>query len=157
MYTPHVLRYAGCCPEVKQTIKLSTEVTYVKTHPCYLFLHHFKIDRFISGIYLFAVYLKILSASGTTGHRKAEWLEDSSLMRCWKVQSWINLKYCAVICMAGLINTRINLNQCMYINHGYSHTTARPIGIYQMRCTAYKVAPDDGPIQSETCGASNGK
>ena len=30
-------------------------------------------------------------------------------------------------------------------------------GIYQMRCTAYKVAPDDGQIQSETCRASNGK
>ena len=30
-------------------------------------------------------------------------------------------------------------------------------GIYQMRCTAYKVAPDDGLIQSETCRASNGK
>ena len=30
-------------------------------------------------------------------------------------------------------------------------------GIYQMRCTAYKVAPADGLIQSETCRASNGK
>ena len=30
-------------------------------------------------------------------------------------------------------------------------------GIYQMRCTAYKVAPDDERIQSETCRASNGK
>ena len=30
-------------------------------------------------------------------------------------------------------------------------------GIYQMRCTAYKVAPDDGLIQSETCRASNRK
>ena len=30
-------------------------------------------------------------------------------------------------------------------------------GIYQVRCTAYKVAPDDGLIQSETCRASNGK
>ena len=29
--------------------------------------------------------------------------------------------------------------------------------IYQMRCTAYKVAPDDGLIQSETCRASNRK
>ena len=26
-----------------------------------------------------------------------------------------------------------------------------------MRCTAYKVAPDDGLIQSETCRASNEK
>ena len=26
-----------------------------------------------------------------------------------------------------------------------------------MRCTAYKVAPDDGRIQSETCRVSNGK
>ena len=44
----------------------------------------------------------------------------------------------------------------------YSHTTARRMvpaytGIYQMRCTAYKVAPDDGLIQSETCRASNRK
>ena len=30
-------------------------------------------------------------------------------------------------------------------------------GMYQMRCTAYKVAPDNGLIQSETCRASNGK
>ena len=29
--------------------------------------------------------------------------------------------------------------------------------IYQMRCTAYKVAPEDGPIQSETCRAFNEK
>ena len=40
---------------------------------------------------------------------------------------------------------------------GYSHTTARSFGVYQMRCTAYKVAPDDGLIQSEICRASNGK
>ena len=32
-----------------------------------------------------------------------------------------------------------------------------PFGIYQRRCTAYKVAPDDGLIQSETCRASNRK
>ena len=48
------------------------------------------------------------------------------------------------------------------IRRVYSHTTARRMvpaytGIYQMRCTAYKVAPDDGLIQSETCRASNGK
>ena len=30
-------------------------------------------------------------------------------------------------------------------------------GVYQMRCTAYKVAPDDGLTESETCRASNGK
>ena len=30
-------------------------------------------------------------------------------------------------------------------------------GIYQIRCTAYKVAPDDGLIQSETCRASHRK
>ena len=29
--------------------------------------------------------------------------------------------------------------------------------IYQMRRTAYKVAPDDGLTESETCRASNGK
>ena len=45
---------------------------------------------------------------------------------------------------------------------GYSHKTATRMvlaytGIYQMRCTAYKVAPDDGLIQSETCRSSNGK
>ena len=40
---------------------------------------------------------------------------------------------------------------------GYNHTIARRTGMYQMRCTAYKVAPDDGLIQSETCRASNGK
>ena len=39
----------------------------------------------------------------------------------------------------------------------YSHTTDRRTGIYQMRCTAYKVAPEDGLIYSETCRASNGK
>ena len=33
-----------------------------------------------------------------------------------------------------------------------SHTYGT--AIYQMRCTAYKVAPDDGLIQSETCRAS---
>ena len=43
----------------------------------------------------------------------------------------------------------------------YSHTTATRrvpayTGIYQMRCTYYKVAPD-GLIQSETCRASKGK
>ena len=45
---------------------------------------------------------------------------------------------------------------------GYSHTTYRRMvpaytGIYQTRCTAYKVAPDDGLIQSETRRASNRK
>ena len=47
---------------------------------------------------------------------------------------------------------------------GYSHTKTRQphnvsayTGIYQMRCTAYKVAPDDGLVQSKTCRASNGK
>ena len=39
----------------------------------------------------------------------------------------------------------------------YSRTTVRRIGIYQIRCTAYKVAPDDGLIQSETCRESNEK
>ena len=35
---------------------------------------------------------------------------------------------------------------CRYVwlLSGYSHTTARHIGIYKMRCTAYKVAFDDG-------------
>ena len=30
-------------------------------------------------------------------------------------------------------------------------------GIHQIRCRAYKIAPEDGLIQSETCRASNGK
>ena len=43
-----------------------------------------------------------------------------------------------------------------------SYTSQQPdvpayTGIYQTRCTVYKVAPDDGLIQSETCRASNGK
>ena len=43
-----------------------------------------------------------------------------------------------------------------------SVTTQQPdvpayTGIYQIRCTAYKFAPDDGLTQSETCRASNGK
>ena len=51
---------------------------------------------------------------------------------------------------------------CRYHTCGYSHTTATRMvpaytGIYQMRYTAYKVAPDDGIIQSETCRASNEK
>ena len=42
------------------------------------------------------------------------------------------------------------------------HTTTRRMvptytGIYQMRCIAYKVSPEDGLIQSETCRASNRK
>ena len=35
--------------------------------------------------------------------------------------------------------------------------TSRRIGIYQIQCTAYKVAPEDGLIQSETCRSSSGK
>ena len=38
-----------------------------------------------------------------------------------------------------------------------THMVPAYTGIYQMRCTAYKVDPDDGLIQSETCTASNGK
>ena len=41
---------------------------------------------------------------------------------------------------------------CRYIPIGLAGT-----GIYQIRCTAYKVAPEDELIQSETCRASNGK
>ena len=47
--------------------------------------------------------------------------------------------------------------QYFFLHNLINHTTARRIGIYRMRCTAYKVAPDDGLIQSETCTASNGK
>ena len=35
----------------------------------------------------------------------------------------------------------------------YNNTTARRTGIYQIRHTAYKVAPDDGLTQPETCRA----
>ena len=38
-----------------------------------------------------------------------------------------------------------------------SHLVYVGICRYQMRCTAYKVASDDGLIQSETCRSSNGK
>ena len=56
----------------------------------------------------------------------------------------------------------VYMNQQDAQNCCYSHTTARRVvpaytGIYQMRCTAHKVAPDDGLIQSETSRASNGK
>ena len=36
--------------------------------------------------------------------------------------------------------------QYVWLLCGYSNTTNRRIGVYQMRCTAYKVAPDDGVI-----------
>ena len=43
---------------------------------------------------------------------------------------------------------------CVAIHNSQTYGT----GIYRhMRCTAYKVAPDDGLIQSETCRASNEK
>ena len=50
----------------------------------------------------------------------------------------------------------------LYIAFGICRYYARRMvpaytGVYQMRCTAYKVAPDDGLIQSETCRASNEK
>ena len=40
---------------------------------------------------------------------------------------------------------------------GCNHTTDRRIGIYQMGCTVYKVALEDGLTQSETCTAFNWK
>ena len=45
---------------------------------------------------------------------------------------------------------------CVAIAIQQPHVSAYT-GIYQIRCTAHKVAPDDGLIQSETCRASNGK
>ena len=59
----------------------------------------------------------------------------------------------------------LHVSDCISPSSGalcYSHTTARRMvpaytGIYQIRCTAYKVAPGYGLIQSETCRASNGK
>ena len=50
----------------------------------------------------------------------------------------------------------------VWLLYGYNHTTARRMvqahtGIYQIRCTAHKVVPDDRLIYSETCRASNGK
>ena len=35
---------------------------------------------------------------------------------------------------------------CIILQYAYSHTKARRIDIYQMRCTAYKVAPEEGLI-----------
>jgi hypothetical protein len=112
VYTKHILRYAGSCGEVKQITKLSTEVTHMKTNPCYVFLRHLQIDRYISGIYLFTVHLKILLVPGTIGRRKPEWLADISLMQCWKVRPRINLKCCAGICVVGLRSTTMKLNHC---------------------------------------------
>jgi hypothetical protein len=46
----------------------------------------------------------------------------------------------------------------MYINQkDATRMVPAYTGTYQMRCTVYKVAPDDGLIQSETCRASNRK
>ena len=45
---------------------------------------------------------------------------------------------------------------CVPIATQQPHVSAYT-GIYQLRCTAYKVAPEDGIIQSETCRAFNGK
>ena len=49
------------------------------------------------------------------------------------------------------------IRQYVWLLCGYSHTTAKRIGLYQMRCTAYKIAPDDSLTQFETCRASNVK
>ena len=47
---------------------------------------------------------------------------------------------------------------CRYHTSGCCVAKVSPYtGIYQMRCTAYKVAPDGGLIWSETCRAFNGK
>ena len=46
----------------------------------------------------------------------------------------------------------IAFNICRYMPIRLAYT-----GIYQMRCTACNVAPDDGLTQSETCRACNGK
>ena len=62
---------------------------------------------------------------------------------------------CVCLCGPSKFISIVDLCRRYLLAHCY--TTARRIGIYQMRCTAYKVAPDDGLIQSETCGASNGK
>ena len=53
------------------------------------------------------------------------------------------------------INQQDAQNSCEKTS--YNHTTARRTGIYQMWYTAYKVVPDNGLIQSETCRASNRK
>ena len=55
----------------------------------------------------------------------------------------------------GLAQDRDHTCGCCVAIADSSHTYGT--GIYQMRCTAYEVAPDDGLIQSETCRASNGK
>ena len=46
---------------------------------------------------------------------------------------------------------RVSLRATLILPYYLSQTYVT--GIYQMRCTAYKVAPDDGLIQSETCRA----
>ena len=45
---------------------------------------------------------------------------------------------------------------CVAVATQQTHVSAYT-GIYQIRYTAYKVAPEDGLTQSETCRASNGK
>ena len=45
----------------------------------------------------------------------------------------------------------------LYMVFGICRYHTCGIGIYQMPRTAYKVAPDGGLIQSETCTTSNGK
>ena len=49
----------------------------------------------------------------------------------------------------------LHVSDCISPSSGATFISC--IGIYKMRCTAYKVAPDDGLIQSETCRASNRK
>ena len=71
--------------------------------------------------------------------------------------------YCAV--RAEYLNIMKLISFDMYINQQDAQNSCTCgccvviayTGIYQMRCTAYKVAPDDGLIQSETYRASNGK
>ena len=56
-------------------------------------------------------------------------------------------------CTSHLVYAGICRYVCLLCGYSQTYDT----GIYQMQYTAYKVAPDDGLIQSETCRASNGK
>ena len=53
--------------------------------------------------------------------------------------------------------TLLAVHRILYTPIPYVWLLCGYTGIYQMRCTAYKVAPNDGLTQSETCRASNSK
>ena len=74
---------------------------------------------------------------------------------------------CVCVCLCGMLFDiiKIDLRTESFISYVYKLRSTkflilcfifniRGIGMYQMRCTAYKkIASDDGLIQSETCRA----